>query len=106
MGVGKGVVEEETRSGLPGVSSSGLDNYIHDDLRDPIPFPFRPDTPAPRRGVSSLIPSLPQTPAASLDLGAGTAGSATESDVHVPFTAENAEALKRIIDRSKWSCLP
>ena len=101
MGVGKGVVEEEARSGsLPGVNTSSLVyNYIQrDDLRDGFPEPFRSSD---RDGVpTNIVSSLPQTPAASMDLGIGP-GSATESDGHISFTAENAEALKRVIDRSK-----
>lgn len=101
MGVGKSVVEEEARSGHLGATSSALASYLSDDYRQPIQlFPFRPGTPAPHRGAAPLSSSsLPQTPAASLDLGAATTTTATESDNLAILTPENAEALRKVMER-------
>jgi len=95
--VGKGVVDEELRTGTLGSSSTGLADFITDNIHDPHrTYAYRPGTPAARRVTSSL----PQTPAASIDMGPGSAS--VENDGHLVLNPESADALKRIIERRKY----
>lgn len=82
-------MQEEARTGLPGNQVSALSNYVIDGGNTFHPVMNRPATPAVR-GLDPTA-SLPQTPAASLDLG-------SDGDTQ-PLTPENAEALKKMVDQ-------